>query len=104
MDQQQWASMRPAIAKLRASIMGIVFGTLGGFALAGGTAWLLIRGGHDVGAHLSLLGNYYPGYTVTWGGVVLGFIYGALTGGFVGYTVSWIYNTIALKRLDQLSK
>lgn len=102
MDQQQWAAMRPAIVRLRASIMGIVFGTLGGLGLAIGTLWLLIRGGQDVGVHLSLLGNYYPGYSVTWGGAFVGFIYGALTGGILGYAVAWVYNTVALKRLDKL--
>jgi hypothetical protein len=102
MNQQQWVSIRPAIARLRASVMGIVFGLLGGSAMAIGTAWLLLRGGQDVGAHLSLLGNYFPGYDVTWGGVCLGFLYGGLTGAIVGYSVSWIYNSVSLKRLDSL--
>ena len=38
--------------------------------------WLVIRGGSSVGAHLGLLGQYFPGYSVTWSGCILGFFYG----------------------------
>ena len=35
---------------------------------------------------------------MTWGGAVLGFLYGALTGAVVGGTVAWIYNRVAAGR------
>ncbi len=100
MDDEQWKVIRPAIARLRASMMGVVFGALFGVGLFLATAWLVLRGGTNVGQHLSLLGNYYPGYSVTWGGAFVGLIYGCLTGGLLGYVVAWLYNTISLKRLD----
>jgi hypothetical protein len=64
---------------------------LGLFAM---TAWLVIKDGPDVGLHLQLLGNYFPGYSVTWRGSIIGFFYGAVVGGLVGWTISTIYNKV----------
>ena len=91
--------VRAAIARLRAGIMAIVFGMVGGVTIFVATAWLLIRGGEKVGQHLSLLSHYFPGYTVTWGGALLGFFYGALLGALMGWSVAWIYNRIADRRI-----
>ena len=90
--------LRTAIARLRASIMALVFGLTGGVGLTVATVWLVIRGGDPVGPHLSLLRHYLPGYSVTWPGAVLGFLYGTLTGAVVGFAVAWIYNRIADRR------
>ena len=87
--------LRAAIARLRASVMSLVFALVGGTGLFAATAWLVVRAGDNVGLHLSLLDNYFPGYTVTWPGCFVGFFYGALTGGVVGWLVAWIYNRIA---------
>lgn len=81
-----------AIARLRAGIMAIVCGLLAGSGLAAATVWLVIRGGPNVGQHLVLLGNYLPGYSVTWPGAMLGFVYGVVLGGAAGYLTAWIYN------------
>lgn len=75
--------------------MALVFGTVGGTGLAVATLWLVIRGGDEVGPHLGLLGQYFPGYTVTWWGSLLGFFYGALVGAIAGWTMAWIYNRVA---------
>ena len=93
--------MRPFIVRLRAKFLGVAFGTLMGVGLFLVTVWLVVRGGPNVGQHLSLLANYYPGYSVTWGGAVLGLVYGGITGGALGYLTAWLYNTIALRRLDR---
>jgi hypothetical protein len=45
-----------------------------------------------VGPHLGLLGNYFPGYTVTWFGALIGFFYAAAVGALIGWLVAWIYN------------
>lgn len=87
--------LRAAIARLRASVMALVFALVGGTGLFVATAWLLVRAGDNVGRHLSLLDNYFPGYSVTWPGCFVGFFYGALTGGLLGWSVAWIYNRIA---------
>lgn len=92
------ALIRAAVVRMRARIMALVFGMVGGASVWVATAWLLMRGGPNVGAHLGLLGHYFPGYTVTWGGAFLGFFYGALVGAIVGFAVAWIYNQIAERR------
>ncbi len=88
-----------AVVRMRARIMAVVFGMVGGVGLFAATAWLLIRGGKQVGKTLSLLGNYFPGYDVTWPGAFLGLLYGALAGAAVGWAVAWIYNRVAESRI-----
>lgn len=76
----------------------MVCGLLTGALLLLATAWLVIRGGDDVGQHLGLLSNYLPGYSVTWPGAVLGLLYGVLLGGAAGWVTAWIYNRIVALR------
>jgi hypothetical protein len=99
MNDLEWNAIRPVIVRLRASLMGAAAAVLGGFALFFATAWLVVRGGQNVGEHLVLLANYFPGYSVSWGGAGVGFVYGALTSGIIGYSVAWVYNYVLLKRL-----
>ena len=84
-----------AIARLRAGIVAVVTGMLGGTALFLATVWLVIKGGPIVGPHLGLLRSYYPGYSVSWGGAFVGLFYGALTGAVLGWCVAWLYNLLA---------
>ncbi len=96
-----WELLHDTVARLRASVMAIVFGASarkGGVGLFVATAWLLIRGGPEVGLHLGLLGQYLPGYRVTWVGCVVGFFYGSLVGGALGWSLAWIYNALADRR------
>ena len=103
MYDQQWQIVKPVIVRLRASVMATVIGLFSGTALFVATAWLVIQGGPEingeplVGPHLSLLGNFFPGYSVTWPGAILGFFYAAVLGGVVAYTVAWVYNSVTLR-------
>ena len=94
----EWALINHAVARLRAWVMAIVFGLTTGAGLFVATAWLVSRGGPNVGATLGLLRYYLPGYTVTWPGAFLGFFYGVLVGGIVGWVVAFIYNQIGSRR------
>ncbi len=87
-----------AIARLRAGIVAIVTAMVAGFALFSATLWLVIKGGPDVGQHLALLKAYYPGYSVSWVGSLVGLAYGALTGAAFGWCVAWLYNVLASRR------
>jgi hypothetical protein len=91
-----------SIARLRAGVLAIVCGGLGAVALFVATAWLLIRGGETVGPHLGLLGNYLPGYSVTWTGAAVGLLWGLLIGGLIGWATAWIYNLVAGRRATGL--
>ncbi len=87
-----------AVARLRAGALAIVCGLLAGTLLFMATLWLVILGGDQIGPHLGLLGNYLPGYRVSWGGAALGFIYGLLIGGIAGWSTAWIYNFVVTLR------
>jgi hypothetical protein len=90
--------IRAAVARLRAGITAVVFGMVCGLGLAVATSWLLVRGGPEVGRTLGLLGNFFPGYTVTWPGVLVGLLYGFVFGASVGWFTATIYNRITSLR------
>ncbi len=90
--------IRAAVVRLRARILALVFGLVGGTGIMVATASLLIRGGQNVGQNLRLLSNYFPGYDVTWPGVFIGFFYGFLYGAVTGYAVAFIYNRLVDRR------
>ena len=92
------ALIHAAVARLQAGVLAIVFGGVGALGMFLASAALLVRGGDNVGQHLSLLAWYLPGYSVTWGGAVLGAIYGLVIGGFAGWVCAWTYNRIAAAR------
>jgi hypothetical protein len=80
-------------AYLNATALGIAVGSVCGLWIFAATATLLIKGGNTVGPTLSLLAQYFPGYSVTWIGAIIGFLY-AFTGGFfLGYIVAAMRNT-----------
>ena len=88
-----------AIVRLRARILALVLGGLTGTGLFVATAWLIVRGGINRGEHLKLLGNYFPGYSVTWPGAFIGAFYGALVGACVGWAMARIYNRVATRSM-----
>jgi hypothetical protein len=93
-DQRAADEVSRAIARIQTGVLTIVFAAICGLGLFGMTAWLLLRNGENVGAHLQLLGNYFPGYSVSWMGSVVGLLYGALVGGAVGWAIGAIYNKV----------
>jgi hypothetical protein len=83
------------VVRLNAALTGVVFGFLCGAGVLLATIWLVIKGGPHPGAHLILLSQYFPGYTVSVVGSLIGFVYafaiGFLTGAFLGF----VYNRLA---------
>ena len=53
--------LRRAVVKLNERAWGAAFALLAGFGLFLATNILVVRGGSNVGAHLGLLRNYFPG-------------------------------------------
>ena len=84
------------LLRLNATIQGVVTGIIAGLGVFIATNWLLIKAeeGEVVGPHLSLLGQFFIGYEVTFVGSLIGFAYGAASGFVVGYSVAIIYNWI----------
>jgi hypothetical protein len=86
------------VVRLNSLVIGITLGILGGWAIFLATLWLVIKGGPQVGPHLVLLSNYFPGYRVTVLGSFIGFGYGFLAGFIAGSLVAWLYNYIVWLR------
>lgn len=84
-----------AVARIHARILAMVFAVLGGAGLFLMTIWLVLKGGVEVGPHLGLLSQYFYGYSVTWGGSLIGLVYGGVSGAIIGWAVGWIYNFVA---------
>ena len=97
-SNDEWQAIGHAIARLRASVMAVTFAVAGGVGLFVATAWLIIEGAvtgaREVGPTLGLLANYFPGYSVTWGGAFVGMFYGALAGAVAGYVLAFVYNGV----------
>ena len=83
------------LLRLNARAWGIAVGLLFGIGIFLATVLLVVKGGATVGPHLGLLGQYLPGYTVTWGGAFIGFIYLFVIGYGVGRLIGVVYNALA---------
>ncbi len=93
------------LLRLNATIMGIITGFVIALGIFVVTNFLIIKGGPNVGLHLKLLSNFFPGYTVTFPGSIIGAIYGFISGLIIGYVVCAIYNWVAdLRELQHRKK
>ena len=82
------------LMRLNAIVTGIVTGLVAGLGLFIVTNWLVLKGGEEVGPHLSLLDQFFVGYTVTFAGSLVGFTYAFVVGFAVGFAVAWLYNIL----------
>jgi hypothetical protein len=93
-DAEEERDVVRAIARLHAGVLATVGALLGGGGVFVMTAWLLVKGGPNVGAHLQLLNQYFYGYSVTWAGCFVGLLYGAVAGAAIGWCIGAIYNLV----------
>lgn len=93
---QEQVELHRAIQRLNARAWGIAVGLLGGVALFIATNVLVLKGGPNVGQHLGLLGQYFPGYSVSFVGSVIGFIYMFVLGYVLGRLIGLVYNRLVM--------
>ena len=74
-----------AFAPMHRTAMGVAFGVVLGGLLFAMTMALVIKGGYPVGPNLSLLGQFFFGYTVTFVGAFVGLLWGF----GVGFLLGW---------------
>jgi hypothetical protein len=84
-----------AVVLLNAKLLGIVLGIFMGTGLFLATNFLVLKGGPNVGAHLSLLAVFFPGYRVTFFGSIIGFWYAFAVGFISGVILGAVYNKFA---------
>lgn len=94
-EMNERAAYKITLLRLNARAWGIAVGLISGMGLFAATMLLLIKGGSDVGAHLSLLGSLLPGYRVSVGGAFIGFAYLFVIGYAVGRVIGSVYNKLA---------
>ncbi len=83
---------------LNTEAVGLGIGLVCGLIVFVATNWLVIKGGPTVGPHLQLLSQFFIGYSVTFLGSLIGFMYGFALGAMTGGLIAWIYNKIAALR------
>jgi protoporphyrinogen oxidase len=88
-EQQELALV---FAKFDRLAMGVATGTIAAALLWIVTFILAIKGGSVVGQTLGLLGQYFPGYRVTFRGALVGAIYAFIVFGLIGWAVAAIRN------------
>ena len=87
-------AMHIRILRLDALAQAVSTGLLAGSGIFLATNWLVVKGGPVVGPNLALLAQFCPGYSVTFGGSLVGFAYGVLYGGLTGFALGWVYNRV----------
>ena len=87
--------VRNTLLKLNSRAWGIALGLLFGVGLFMATILLVVRGGHEVGPHLNLLGMFLPGYRVSVAGAFIGFAYLFVIGYAIGRLIGSVYNAMA---------
>ena len=83
-----------SFARLDRTALGIALGSIFGLVIFCATVVLLLKGGNTVGPNLSLLGQYFIGYTVTWGGSFVGLVYGFALGFILGWLAGFLRNLV----------
>lgn len=83
-----------AVVRLNATFLGLVAGLILGLGLFIATIWLVLKGGPNPGQHLSLLSQYFPGYSVSFFGSLVGLIYTFFVGFIGGSIVGAVYNKV----------
>lgn len=94
MESASDRELRRAVRKLNARAWGIAMGLVLALGLFVATNVLVIKGGDPVGPHLGLLGNFFPGYSVSFVGSLIGFVYAFVVGYGLGRFVGWTYNRL----------
>ncbi|MEZ5499964.1 MAG: hypothetical protein R3E77_11125 [Steroidobacteraceae bacterium] len=87
--------VRSTFARFDIRGLATATGLVAGALILVATATLLITAPPDarhIGPHLALLANYFPGFSVTWPGALLGFLYGFVLGFAIGTTVGFSWN------------
>ena len=81
-------------ARIDRLALGVAVGIVAGAVVFLATIILVIKGGDPIGPTLGLLGQYIPGYTVSWSGSLIGGV-GGFAGGFaIGWMIAFLRNFV----------
>jgi len=91
---QSEETLNQVVRRLNSRAWGMSVGLVFGLGLLLATNFLVLKGGPNVGAHLRLLSNYFPGYRVTFMGSLVGFVYAFVLGYGLGRLIATIYDRL----------
>jgi hypothetical protein len=97
LSEQERREVRRAFERTSEQGWGVALGFLAALGLFFATIILVLRGGPDMGQHLTMLSVYLPGYSVSWTGAFIGAGYAFFLGYGAGRTIATVYNRIVLK-------
>lgn len=99
-DKQEWneEDLTGEILRLNDTILALVLGLMTGLLVFVATNWLVIKGGDPIGPHLALLSQFFPGYSVSFLGSLVGLAYGAVLGAVAGWSIAAVYNRLAFRK------
>jgi len=75
--------------EIRKRAFGLAIGLFWGLVILLGTWFLLLRG--SPGEIFSKASSFYIGYSYSFGGAIIGFVYGVVTGFIAGVFIAWLY-------------
>ena len=76
--------------ELKKRAFGLAIGLFWGLVMLLGTWILLLRG--SPGEIFSKASSFYIGYSYSWDGAIIGFIWGFVTGFIAGVFIAWLYD------------
>src|SRR5262245_15014782 len=94
LPDQSEQMLERAVLRLNANILGLAFGLIAGLIIFAITNFLILKGGAVVGPHLGLLRNFFPYYSVTFLGSIVGFFWGFVSGYLAGFVIASLYNLV----------
>lgn len=94
---EEQRALKAAVEEASEKAWGIGVGLTLALGLFAATNFLILKGGSNVGLHLQLLSAYLPGYSVTFLGSLIGFIYAFVLGYLSCRTVVALYHRLAVR-------
>ena len=89
-----------AFAPLHKRAFGLAVGLTMGSALFLATAYCVLRPGFP--GHVLFLENYFPGYAVSWGGALVGFLWATFSFSVAGWFMGFALRVIPMNLLYYL--
>ena len=86
-------------SRLDALALGIAIGGVAGAGLFAATLFLVLKGGENVGQNLSLLSQFFVGYSVTVAGAFVGFAWAFVSGFCWGWAIAFLRNSATIAYL-----
>jgi hypothetical protein len=97
-DHSRPDDLRLAFAPLHKRALGVAVGCVAGLGFFVVTAFHVVLRPADA-PPLALLGQYFYGYEVSWGGAFVGLFWGFFTGFVAGWFVAFVRNLVTAIRI-----